>query len=112
VVQLDISDSRGDKQRELPDTHHVLRAVRGVEADRCLHPLVVGCHTRGRCGRRHHSAEGLYNALGCNVPGNPIHDVERLVMLVCAGVGAGVVIDGLQRPLGILVIHLLVLVML
>jgi hypothetical protein len=38
--------------------------------------------------------------------------MEHLAMLIGAGVGAGVVIEGFQCPLGILVIHLVILVML
>jgi hypothetical protein len=112
VVQPDIGDGWGDKQRELPDTHHILMVVRDVEANQRLHPLVVGCRTRGRWSRRHHSAQGLDDVSGRNVLGNPIHDMEHLAMLIGAGVGAGVVIEGFQCPLGILVIHLVILVML
>jgi hypothetical protein len=76
VVQPDIGNGQGDEQRELSSTHHVLGAVRGVEADRCLHTLVMGCHPRRRCDRRHCSTQGLDNAPRRNIPGAPVHDVE------------------------------------
>jgi hypothetical protein len=52
--------------------------------------------------------------MGRDAPGAPIHDVERLVMLIGAGVRVRVrvVVDGIQCPLGILELHLLVLVLL
>jgi hypothetical protein len=50
--------------------------------------------------------------LGCDVPGAHIHDVEYLATLVRARVAIGVAIDGLQCPLGVLELHLLVLILL
>jgi hypothetical protein len=38
--------------------------------------------------------------------------MERLATLIGAGFGVGVAVDGLQRPLGILELHLLILVLL
>jgi hypothetical protein len=49
-------------------------------------------------------------ALGCDVPGASIHDVELLTTLVGAGVGVRVVIDGLECPLGVLELHVLLFV--
>jgi hypothetical protein len=57
-------------------------------------------------------AQGLDDALGCDVPGATIHDVEHLARLVDARVGVGVAVDGLQCPLGILELHLLILALL
>jgi hypothetical protein len=88
-----------------------LGAVRGIEADRRLHPLVVGHCPMRRCGHRHRSAQSLDDTSGRNVTRTPVHDVERLVMLVGAGIGVGVAIDGLQRPLVVLEFHLLILVL-
>jgi hypothetical protein len=42
MVHLDVGDGMGDDQQELPSPCHVLGAVRGVERDRRLHPLMVG----------------------------------------------------------------------
>jgi hypothetical protein len=53
---FDVDDGWGDEQRELPDPCHALGVVRGVEADRRLHPLVVWRRLWGRCGRCHLSA--------------------------------------------------------
>jgi hypothetical protein len=56
--------------------------------------------------------QDLDNSPGCNVPVAPVHEMERLAMLVGAGVRVGVVVDGLQCPLGILELHLFILVLL
>jgi hypothetical protein len=112
VVQPDIGDGRGDEQRELHNSCHVLWAVRGIKPDRRLHPLVVGRRPRHRRGRRHCSAHGLDDALGRDVPRAPIHDVEPLLVPVSAGVGVRVAGDCLQHPLGVLELYLLVLVIL
>jgi hypothetical protein len=47
---------------------------------------------------------------GTSHPGTIVHDVELLVALVVTGVKVGVAIDSLERPLGILELHLLFLV--
>jgi hypothetical protein len=47
-----------------------------------------------------------------NVPGDPIYHMEHLAMLLGVGLRVGEPIDRLQRPLGILVLHLLILVVL
>jgi hypothetical protein len=46
------------------------------------------------------------------VPGAPIHDVEFLATLIGAGVKVKVAAEGLQHPLGVLELHLLILVLL
>jgi hypothetical protein len=102
VVQPDVGDGQGDEQQELSGSHHVLGAVGGIEANRRLHPLVVGCRLRHRCGRRHRMTQGLDDASGRDVLGAPIYHVECLVTLVGAGVGVRVVVDRLCRPLGVI----------
>jgi hypothetical protein len=102
VVQPNAGDGQGDKQWELLGTHHVLRVVRGVEANRRLHSLVMWC-----C---HLSAQDLDDALVHNVLGTPIHDMECLATLV--GDGVCMVVDGLQHTLGVLEQHLFTLVLL
>jgi hypothetical protein len=95
VVQLDVGNGWGDKQREMPDTHHVLGVVRGIEPNRHLHPLVVWhCSWRG-CHGRNFSSQGLDDAPGHNVPGTPEHDVKCLAMLVVTRVRVGVATDRL-----------------
>jgi hypothetical protein len=101
-----------DEQWELPSSHHVLGAVRGVEADQHLHPLVVGCRPWSRRDCRHRSAQGHDGMSRHNVPGAGIHHVEGLVMLISARVRVKVVIDHLQHLLGVLVLHLLILIVL
>jgi hypothetical protein len=71
VVQFDVDDGWGDKQRELSDPCHALGAVRGVEADRRLHPLVVRRRLWDRCGRRHLLAQVLDDATGGDIPRTP-----------------------------------------
>jgi hypothetical protein len=56
VVQLDVDDGWGDKQQELSDPCHALREVRGVVADRRLHPPVVWGRPWSWYGRGHLSA--------------------------------------------------------
>jgi hypothetical protein len=112
VVQPDVGDGQRDEQRELPSSHHVLGAVRGVERDRCRHPLVVGRHSRRGCICYHRLVQRLDDALGRNVLGAIVHDVELLAMLVVARarVRVGVNIDSLERPLRVQELHLLLLV--
>jgi hypothetical protein len=82
VVQLDVGNGWGDKQRELPDTRHALGAVGGFEPNRRLHPLVVRRCSWRRCCDRNFSAQGLDNAMGCNFPRTPEYDVVCLAALV------------------------------
>jgi hypothetical protein len=58
------------------------------------------------------SAQGLDDALGHNVLGAPEHNVECFAMLVVARLGVRVAIQGLQCPLGVLELHLLVFLLL
>jgi hypothetical protein len=69
----------------------------------------VGSHPRGRCCCRHRLAQCLDDAPGRNVLATIEHDVEHLVMLIAIGVRVGVAVDNLQRPHGVLVLHLLFL---
>jgi hypothetical protein len=85
MVQLDVDDGWGDEQRELPGPCHALGSVRGVEVDQRLHPLAVWHRLWGRCGGCHLSTQVFDDAVGCDVPRNPEHDVERLVSLVVTG---------------------------
>jgi hypothetical protein len=47
---------------------------------------------------------------GCNILGATVHDIELLATLVGAGVGVRVAIDALDRPHGVLELHLLLLI--
>jgi hypothetical protein len=111
VVQLDVDDGRGDKQRELPDPCHALRAVKCVEANRCLHPLVVWGHPWGRCGHRHLSEQVLGDVMGGDVLRASEHNVEHLVTLVVTRLGVRMVIYGLEVPFGFLEPHSIPLVL-
>jgi hypothetical protein len=62
VVHTDVGDGRGDDQRELLGAPHVLGAVRGIERDRRLHPLVVGHHSQCRCSCCHRPTQRLDDA--------------------------------------------------
>jgi hypothetical protein len=85
-----------------------LGAVRGVEPDRQLHPLVMGRHSRRGRSCCHRSTQYLDDAPGLDVLGAVVHDVELLAALI--GAGVRVAIDSLEHPLGILELHLLLLV--
>jgi hypothetical protein len=89
-------DGRGGKQRELPDPCHALRAVRGVKADRYLHPSVVWGRPWGRRGRRHLSAQVLDDATGGDVPRAFEHNVERLMMLIVSGLRVRMAVYGIE----------------
>jgi hypothetical protein len=112
VIQLDVGDGWGDKQRELPDAHHALEVVGGVEPNRSFHPLTVQCCFRCWGHSRYLSVQGLDDAPGGDVLGTFEHDIERLAALVVTGLRVGVAIDGLQRPPGILELHLYVFLLL
>jgi hypothetical protein len=70
------------------------------------------CHPGSRSGSCHLSVQGLDHSSRCNVRGAPKHDVESFAVLVVAGLGVGVAIDGLHLPLGILEHHLFILLLL
>jgi hypothetical protein len=110
MIEPNIGDGRGDNQWKLADSYHVLGAVRGVEPNRRLHPLVVGHRSQSRCSCSYHPAQRLDDTPGHDVLGTTIHDVELLAALVVAGIRVRVVVDGLERPLGILELPLLLLV--
>jgi hypothetical protein len=95
VVQLDVSDGRGDDLQELPGSHHVLVAVRGVEPDRRLHSPMVGRRSQCGCHCCHCPAQCLDDTPGCDVPGGTTHHMELLATLVGARVKVGVVVDNL-----------------
>jgi hypothetical protein len=111
VIQLDVDDGQGDKQQELSDPCHALRAVRGVEADRRLHPPVVWGCPWGRRDRRHLSAQVLDDATGGDVPRASEHNVERLATLIVTGLGVRMAIYGLEVPFGFLGPHSVLLVL-
>jgi hypothetical protein len=90
---------------------HALRVVRGVEADRRLHPPVVWGCPWGRRGRRHLSAQVLDDATGGDVPRASEHNVERLATLVVTGLGVRMAIYGLEVPFGFLEPHFVLLVL-
>jgi hypothetical protein len=100
VVQLDVDD----KQRELPSLSHALRAVRGVEADRCLHPPVVWGRPWGRRSCRHLSTQVLDDATGGDVPRASEHNVVT-------GLRVRMTIYGLEIPFGFLEPHSVLLVL-
>jgi hypothetical protein len=102
VVELDVDDGRGDKQRELPSLFHALRAVRGIEVDRCLHLPVVWGHPWGKRGRRHLSVQVLDDATGGDIPRASEHNVERLATLVVTRLGVTMAIYGFEVPFGFL----------
>jgi hypothetical protein len=83
--------------------------VRGVERDRCLHPLVVGHRSRRGCSCCHCSTQHLDDTPGHDVSGATVYDVQLLATLVGTGaqVRVGVVVDSLERHLGVLELHLL-----
>jgi hypothetical protein len=56
--------------------------------------------------------QGFDDAPGCDVPGTSEHDMERIALLVVAGLKVEVAIDGLQCPSGILELHLYVFLLL
>jgi hypothetical protein len=111
VVQLDIDDGRGDKPWELPGPYHALRAVRGIETNRRLHPPVVLGRPWGRRGRRHLSAHVLDDATGGDVPRASEHNVERLATLVVTGLRVRMATNGLEVPFGFLKHHSVLLVL-
>jgi hypothetical protein len=55
-------------------------------------------------------AQRLDDAPERDVPGAIIHDVEQLAMLIVTGFRVRVAVDDLDRPLGVLEVHLLLLV--
>jgi hypothetical protein len=112
VVQLDVGDGWGDEKQELSDACHVPGIVSGIETDRCLHPLTVRCHPGSKSGCRYLSTQGLDDAPGRNVPRAPKYDVECFTMLVVARLRVRVDIHGVQLPLGILELHLLIFLLL
>jgi hypothetical protein len=112
VVQLDVDDGQGDEQRELSGPCHALGAVRGVEANRCLHPPMVWHRLWGKCGRCHLSAQILDDATGDDVPRTSEHDVEHLVVLIAARLGVRMAIYGLEVPFGLLEPQSILLVLL
>jgi hypothetical protein len=107
-----IGDDWGDKQRELPDAHHALRAVGDIEPNQSFHPLTVRCCFRCWGRSRNLSTQGFDDAPRRDVLGISERDMERLAALVVAGLRVGVVIDGLQCPPGILELHLYVFLLL
>jgi hypothetical protein len=112
VVQLDVGHGWGDEQWELPDAYHALGTIRGIKTDRHLHPLMVRHRPGSRSGYYQLSAQGLDNTLGRNILGAPEHNVECFAALVVARLGVRVAIHGLQCPLGVLELHLLVFLLL
>jgi hypothetical protein len=70
---------------------------------------VVGCRTRLRCSDCHCPALHLDDAPGYDVLGTIVHDVELLAALIVAGFRVRVAVDDLDRPLGILELHLLLI---
>jgi hypothetical protein len=87
-------------------------AVRGIEADRRLHPLVVWRRLSGRCGCRHLSTQILDDATGGDVPRTFEHNVECLTTLVVAGHRVRMVVYGLEVPFGLLEPQSILLVLL
>jgi hypothetical protein len=112
VIQLDGGDGWGDKQWELPGAYHALGTFRGIETDWRLHPIVVRRYPGSRSSCRHLSVQGLDYASGCNVLGGHEHDMECFAMLVVARLRVRVAIHGLQHPLGVLKLHLLIFLLL
>jgi hypothetical protein len=86
--------------------------VRGIERDRCLHPLVVGHRSRRGCSCCHCSTQHLDDTPGRDVSGAVVYDVQLLATLVGTGaqVRVGVAVDSLERHLGVLELYLLLLV--
>jgi hypothetical protein len=70
---------------------------------------VVGRRSRCGCSGYHRLAQRLDNVPGRDVLGAAVDDVELLAALVVAGLGVGVAVDDLDRPLGILELHLLII---
>jgi hypothetical protein len=110
-VQLDVDDGRGDEQWELPNPCLALGAVRGIKADRRLHPPVVWRYLWARCGCRHLSAQILDDVTGGDVPRTSEHDIECLASLIITGLGVGMAVYGLQVPFGLLEPHSILLVL-
>jgi hypothetical protein len=71
---------------------------------------VVGHHSQHGCSDYHRSVQRLDDALGRDVPGAIIDDVELLAPLLVAGLRVRVVVDDLDHPLGILELHLLLVI--
>jgi hypothetical protein len=111
MVQLDVDDGQGDEQRELPGPCHALRAVRGIEADRRIHPPVVWHRLWGRCSRRHLSMQVLDDATRGDVPRTSEHDVECLVTLIVTGLGIRMAVYSLEVPFVLLEPHSVLLIL-
>jgi hypothetical protein len=111
VVQLDVNDGRGDKQRELTSPCHALMVVRGIIVDRCLHPPVVWGRPLARRGRCHLSGQVLDDATGGDVPRASEYNVERLATLVVTGLIVRMAIYSIEVPLGFLEPHSVLLVL-
>jgi hypothetical protein len=103
MVQLDAGNGWRDNQWKLAGSSHALGTIRGIKADSRLHPLVVQHCIGGRSG-------WIDDAPRCNVPGALEHDVERLIVLIVAGLKVGMTVDGLHLPLGVPKCHVLILV--
>jgi hypothetical protein len=101
VVKFDVDDGQGDEQQEMSRPCHALGVVRGVEADQCLHSLVVWRYLWGRCGGRHLSAQILDDATGCDVSRTFEHDVERLAALVVTRLRVRMAIYDLEVSFGL-----------
>jgi hypothetical protein len=71
---------------------------------------MVGRHSQCWRSGCHHPVQCLDDAPGCDIPGVTVHDVQLLVALVVAGFRVRVVVDYLDRPLGVMELHLLLIV--
>jgi hypothetical protein len=98
----------------------MLAIIRETTSGSCLAPTYswgsLRCRTRSMspytCGGAPlvARAQRLDDAPGRDVLGTTIDDVELLAALIVAGLGVRVAVDDLDRPLGVLELHLLLVV--